>query len=206
MKYRLARGVPLGLVAQFSFYILCLITSNVPVISFPSRSFMFYFILRSIGRLLLWLLQVSWLKKYRPRQQKSPDPENEERGHCLKESRSAANPQQRGNLMQSLFYKSCAFSIVFPICPSILSPEVILQQIRFISVIKPFMSLIRYDVCGWWIRLTDREKSVKVFQDLRVHSSSGVLELIWMLSIQMWPVVAFSKIPSITTFQKEKFK
>lgn len=33
---------------------------------------------------------------------------------------------------------------------------------------------------------------------LRVHSSSGVFTLMWMLSIQMWPLVP-SKNPSITT-------
>lgn len=34
--------------------------------------------------------------------------------------------------------------------------------------------------------------------DLRVHSSSGVFTLMWILSIQMWPL-APSKNPSITT-------
>lgn len=36
-------------------------------------------------------------------------------------------------------------------------------------------------------------------RDLRVHSFRGVLELMWMLSIQMCPLVPCTKKPSITT-------
>lgn len=36
---------------------------------------------------------------------------------------------------------------------------------------------------------------------LRVHSVSGVLRLIWMLSIQMCPLVPCAKKPSITTYR-----
>lgn len=38
--------------------------------------------------------------------------------------------------------------------------------------------------------------------DLRVHSFSGVLELMWTLSIQICPLVPCAKKPSITTYQK----
>lgn len=36
---------------------------------------------------------------------------------------------------------------------------------------------------------------------LRVHSVSGVLRLMWMLSIQMCPLVPCAKKPSITTYR-----
>lgn len=39
--------------------------------------------------------------------------------------------------------------------------------------------------------------------DLRVHSVSGVLTLMWMLSIQMCPLVPCAKKPSITTYQSK---
>lgn len=62
-----------------------------------------------------------------------------------------------------------------------------------------------------WESVCDRRKGWEInkgwcakCQLLRLHSSSGVLELIWMLSIQMWPVVAFSKMPSMTTFNKTR--
>lgn len=37
--------------------------------------------------------------------------------------------------------------------------------------------------------------------DLRVHSVRGMLEFMWMLSIQMCPLVPCAKKPSITTYQ-----
>lgn len=43
--------------------------------------------------------------------------------------------------------------------------------------------------------------------DLRVHSFSGMLELMWMLSIQTCPLVPCAKKPSITTYhQKQRRK
>ena len=40
--------------------------------------------------------------------------------------------------------------------------------------------------------------------NLRVHSFSGMLELMWMLSIQMCPLVPCTKKPSITTWRSQK--
>lgn len=40
-------------------------------------------------------------------------------------------------------------------------------------------------------------------RDLRVHSVSGVLRLMWMLSIQMCPLVPCTKKPSITTYRRQ---
>lgn len=40
-------------------------------------------------------------------------------------------------------------------------------------------------------------------RNLRVHSFRGMLELMWMLSIQMCPLVPCTKKPSITTYHRE---
>lgn len=57
-------------------------------------------------------------------------------------------------------------------------------------------------VGGWG---EDSEQASRC-EDLLVHSSSGVLALMWMLSIQMWPRLPWSKKPSMTTCREGGFR
>ncbi len=70
-----------------------------------------------------------------------------------------------------------------------------------------FWSLVTNMVDDGWKRERQRDKERPRCYYLRVHCSSSMLELIWMLSTQMCPRLPRSKKPSMTTLQiKEKRK